>query len=584
MQVSYHHANPYSGRESVLLRFHDEIHDQTTCILIDSGSGVDVDDLLGDDEYLSAILLTHAHLDHYRTLEANLRDRATIYATKETAAAIETRLQTNADYDDLDLSGDVQDALEPIGDWTEISPNVRIHPVPAGHAPGASGFVIQFEDGEDTYNLLATGDFTTRRVAGYPGLSTEMPIDAVFLTVASNAEFTDQLTDTVETVIHRAHAGSTVLATTSGTTGVHLAYLLDALNQTTDRSIPVTLAGRVATLWDALEYERPTVESVSVFDDPADVIQPGNVTIAGPEVPIAGSSKRLFESIQDDGGATLIQVTSGAFDEVDAASCTVHEYELSNHPDEETINTVVDEYEPIHVVVTHAQGHAARKYKDRYDSFVWAPDDDDRYTLYDDGWQGPPWVSEGTHQRVLSKQYTRTDTMGQLVESIDVGLPTVERLEDVDLDAEGLDTDRLADALHRDLDGSAPTPQGDPPDESSSAGVVEDAPAPDIAADREENQEPTQAQSASSRSDVEGTADAIDEEARGEILERLDRIEAAVTGTTTTATVVDAGDGIKLLRVTDDSIAEALEHGQTIEIAVKTGGERGAQEKDETEP
>ncbi|AWB28440.1 MBL fold metallo-hydrolase [Halococcoides cellulosivorans] len=596
MQVSYHHANPHSGRESVLLRFYDEIHDQTTCILIDSGNGVDVDELLGDDEYLSAILLTHAHLDHYRTLGSNLRDQATIYATRETAAAIETRLQTNADHDDLDLSGDVRDALEPIVDWTEISPNVRIHPVPAGHAPGASGFVIQFDDGEDSYNLLASGDFTTRRAAGYPGLATEIPIDAVFLTVASNAEFPDQLTGAVETIVQRAHAGSTVLATASGTTGVHLAYLLDSLSQTTDRSIPVTVAGRVATVWDTLEYDRSTVEAVSVFDDPADVLQPGSVTIAGPEVPIAGSSKRLFEAMRDDGGATLIQVTSGAFDEIDSASCTVHEYELSNHPDEATIDAVVEEYEPIHVVVTHAQGRAARKYKDRYNSFVWAPNDDDQYTLYDEGWEGPPWVNDATHRRVMSRQYTQTDAMGQVMGSIDVGLPTVERLEDVDLEAEGLDTDRLDDALHRDVDGSAPAPEGDPADESaqtvsSSPGDAEEASQTDVVAadgstavDREESQEPTQDQSASLPSSIEEAADAIDAEAYGDILERLDRIEAAVTGTTTTATVVDAGDGVMLLRLTDDSIAEDLEHGQTIEIAVQTDDEPAIREEDETEP
>jgi len=114
MQVSYQHANPHDGRESYLLRFHDEIREQTTCILVDAGEDVDVDDLLGEDEYLSAICLTHAHLDHYRTLESNLRDEAPIYATPETAQAITTRLDTEAEHANLDDPDDVRAAVEPV--------------------------------------------------------------------------------------------------------------------------------------------------------------------------------------------------------------------------------------------------------------------------------------------------------------------------------------------------------------------------------------------------------------------------------------------------------------------------------------
>ena len=61
MRVSYQHANPHNCRESTLVRFYDEIRDEMTCILVDIGDGVDVDALPGEDEYLSAICLTHAH-------------------------------------------------------------------------------------------------------------------------------------------------------------------------------------------------------------------------------------------------------------------------------------------------------------------------------------------------------------------------------------------------------------------------------------------------------------------------------------------------------------------------------------------
>jgi hypothetical protein len=61
MRVSYQHASPHNGRESTHVRFYGGIRDETTYILVDIGDGVDVGALSGEDEYLSAICLTHAH-------------------------------------------------------------------------------------------------------------------------------------------------------------------------------------------------------------------------------------------------------------------------------------------------------------------------------------------------------------------------------------------------------------------------------------------------------------------------------------------------------------------------------------------
>ncbi|PSQ19567.1 MBL fold metallo-hydrolase [Halobacteriales archaeon QS_8_69_26] len=572
MQVSYQHANPHDGRESFLVRFHDDIHDQTTSILVDAGDGVDVDDLLGADEYLSAILLTHAHLDHYRTLGSNLRDEAPVYATPETANAITTRLDTDADHAALENPEAVRAAIDPIREWTTITSDVRVHPVPAGHAPGACGFVLQFEDGDDYHHLLATGDFTTRRAAGYPGLQTDLDVDAVFLTAATTPDFGDQLTDAVATVVERATAGSTVLTTASGSTGVHLAYLLAHVGSSAGPEIPVTLAGRVATLWEAFEYEHPAVESIPTFAEPDAVLEPGGVTIAGPEVPVAGSSERLFETIADDAGATLVQVTSGAFDPEQSAGCTVVDYQLSNHPDEETVDAVVEELAPIHVVVTHQQGRAADRYKDKYDSFVWATDDHQVYALYDDGeWVGPPWVTDATHRRVRSRLYrTGGPTVGRAVDAA-IPLPAVDRRDEVDLAAEGIDVDRLAAALTVDASAlTAPQPTASAAGDERTGAVAEGASAPDASAgeDATTGTAGTEDGAEDGVPDRDQTAGSM-----AEVLDRLERIETAVTGTRIEATVVDAGDGVTLLRLPEDVLGDELAHGQRVQLAIRDVGD-----------
>lgn len=546
MQVSFQHANPWHGRESHLVRFHDVVHDETTCLLVDAGEDVDVDELLGDDEYLSGILLTHAHLDHYQTLGENLRDEAAIYATPETAATIEQILTTNDEHVHLSNPEKIEDALTPVEAWTTITPDVRVHPVPAGHAPGAAGFVVQFDDGTESHHLLATGDFTTRSVAGYPGIPTELPVDVdgVFLTAATSSEPTAELTETIRTIRERATAGSTVLTTASSLTGVHLAWLLAHLAEEDELAMPVTLVGRTATLWEAFGYDEPSIETVSTFADPNDVLDAGRVTIAGPEVPVAGSAEALFDHIADDPGATLVQVTSGAFDPEtgDRSRGTVYDFQVSAHPTEETIDDVVEALDPVHVVITHQQGSSADQYKDKYDSFVWACEDDDEYTLYDDEWVGPPWVTEATVRRVRARQYTNGGpTLGESLDTSEVPLPTVDRHADVTLADEGIDVDRL-------VGGS---------DSSQTPSELTDS----FDGDGQSDETETSDQSLSEDS-------ATDDDLLQKIDERIAQIEEAVVGQSARVRVVDAGDGVTLLRPIEDSLGEDLIHGEVIEVTL----------------
>src|SRR6056297_2737228 len=162
MNLSYQHANPATGGGSYLLRFTDATLDRTPCLLVDSGVGVDLDSLLSDDEYLAAVLLTHAHLDHYASLADSLRDGAPVYTAEPTANVLENVLTEGEKNYEIGATGSVADAIEPLDDWQTIVPEVEVAPVPAGHTPGAAGFVVRFHDGSRTNHLLFTGDFTMR--------------------------------------------------------------------------------------------------------------------------------------------------------------------------------------------------------------------------------------------------------------------------------------------------------------------------------------------------------------------------------------------------------------------------------------
>ena len=214
---------------------------------------------------------------------------------------------------------------------------------------------------------------------------------------ATSEAFEATLTDAVGAICERVWAGSTVLTTASGLTGLHLVYLLGQLADQWDERLPITFASHVATLYGRLEYTVPNVETEAEFADPMGVLATDGVTIARPEVPIDGNAKRLFETISDDPGATLVQLINGGSSPVTSAACTTHHFSLSNHPSPQTIDDIVEVLSPVHAVITHQQGAAANQYKDKYASYVWATDDTDCYTLLDEsGWTPPPWVTEST--------------------------------------------------------------------------------------------------------------------------------------------------------------------------------------------
>ncbi|PSP39148.1 MBL fold hydrolase, partial [Halobacteriales archaeon QH_7_65_31] len=478
---------------------------------------------------------------------------APVYAATDTATMLEDVFAAGADHYDLSNTNRVLDQLEPIGEWTQIVSGLHVHPVPAGHTPGAAGFLFEVTDDDERRTILVTGDFTSRRAAGYPGFDNDLPVDVdvLVLTAATSEPFEATLTDAVGTICERVWAGSTVLATASGLTGLQVAYLLGHLADQWDERLPITLAGHAAKLYDRLDYSVPNVETVAEFTDPTTVLATDGVTIAGPEVPIDGSAERLFEAITDDPGATLVQLINGGSSPVTSAACTTYDFSLSNHPEPETIDDTVETLSPVHVVITHQQGAAANQYKDKYDSFVWATDTTDCYTLLDEsGWTPPPWVTESTTRRVQSGTTNVNGVLGDAIADEAIPLPSVTRLGDIDLDAEGLDLATLRDRLsvaatpgpHQ-----APAPSRQETDDRSNTTA---SPATD---------DPTDDQSETA--DTPGIETVLTE-----VDARLDRIEAAVTSRGIDAQVVDAGDGTLLLRL-DDSPPD-LEHGQRLRVVL----------------
>lgn len=441
MRVSYHHANPGGGNESVLLKFDREDTDEQSVVMVDAGASVETPHIVGADS-VDALCLTHAHSDHYQSIDRCVGSETRVYASPDTRAILGDVFDVAAVESAGEIAPTVTERFESITGWTEVAPGVEAHPVPAGHTPGAVGFCFRFEDDGETHHILFTGDFTFRRAAGYPGFDTDsLPdVDVLFLTVATDETFPAALSEGLARALQRAHSGSKTLVTTSGLFGVHAGYLLSHLGQQFDREVPVHLVGQAAKLYNALEYDCPNVRATELFTDPRECLEPGTITVAGPEVPTERSSGRLFGRLRNDPGATVVQLIGSGEEPIREAGCTLHDYEVVNHPARAELDTLHDEVSPVHTVVVHRHRGARGEFND-WASCVWSPDDSGQYTLYEDGtWTPPPWM-----QHLPGRRHSNGDGGQRLGELVGSGLddlfslPSLERHDDVDLEHEGID-------------------------------------------------------------------------------------------------------------------------------------------------
>ncbi|MFC7137650.1 MBL fold metallo-hydrolase [Halobaculum litoreum] len=393
VSFGYQHANPGAGNESVLLRFGYPGRDGDACLLVDAGRNVDPSELLRPEDRLVGVCLTHAHFDHYRALSGALDGDVPLFASPDTAAMIDDVLTVAATERGIQRSGAVEEAVVAIDDWTDVCSGVQLHPLPAGHAPGAAGFLFRFTDAEEAHDVVVTGDFTLTDCAGYPGFDTGLAVgvECLFLTAATDPNAGGTLTDALADTVEGALVGGRCLVTCGALTGVHVARLIAAVNSELGTDVPVRLVGQAAKLYETLGFEHEDVECVPVFDDPHSCLTPGTVTIAGPGVPNEDSSGRLFRALEQDTAATVVQLVSSGGDPVTRGGCTTTGYAFSNHPTEDDLRTVVESLEPAQTVITHQRGRTSR-FND-LPSCVRATGDGDSYTLYESGtWVRPDWM------------------------------------------------------------------------------------------------------------------------------------------------------------------------------------------------
>ncbi|QSG09585.1 MBL fold metallo-hydrolase [Halapricum desulfuricans] len=608
MEISFQHTNPSASHDSTLLTITPRDGDPYR-YLIDAGQSVSPNAFLGTDESLDGVLLTHAHSDHYASLGQILDTSADVplYTAPGTATILEQVYAEAEQYQNLGNLEAITSALTGIETWTSLSDGIDVLPLPAGHTPGAAAFLFRIDDleyNEETITVLATGDFTTRPVAGYPGLSIPDPIDIdILIANASTAEsFQPTLSEALETILERTLSGATTVVAASALTGVHVAYLLGHMIDRLDRAHPIHLVGQAAKHYIALGYDVPSVTPHSHFDHTDEVLASGAITIAGPEAPSQGSIRRLFGVIEDDPGAVFVQLATSSPDIVERGVCATHYFEVPNHPTEEEFLAFVDEQLPRHLVFKHIQTDQAKSLASSLENlFHWENDDMNTHCLYDDGsWSAPRWLSDSGANLIRQRNYRESGMRIPLDKPIEK-LPAVSwEKGTAELEDEGLAVDHLlgkfesAEPQHSPQQDVATSDGG----QTSTVDAIQDQPDQQADAVKEETNEKVQPQIdrefqstvndrlealESSVSDLvaeSATADTV--ETRFDTIEtRLDAIETTVERlpeqlarddpSTVTGTVMRQNDLI-LLRVDPDAVEDLdhlLEHEAQVELSVQ---------------
>ena len=437
MQISFRHTNPAAGHDSTLLEVSPRDGDPYW-YLIDAGESVSPNAFIGADNSLDGVFLTHAHSDHYASLGDVLSPEIPLYTSPPTGEIVE-QVYTEADrYQNLGNTSSIAESLTPIDTWTKLADGIYVLPIPAGHTAGAAAFLFRIDDLEynnETITVLATGDFTLRSAVGYNGLTVpdSIDIDILLANAATTPDFPTQLSDAIETVLERSLGGATTLVATGALTGVHVAYILGHLSEQLNRSLPIHLAGQAAKLYSALDYDVPSVSLHPEFGHTDEVLASGAVTVAGPEAPNEGSTKRLFGVVKEDPDAVFVQLTTSSPEIIDGVACATHNFEVSNHPSEDQFLSFVNNNLPRHLVLKHVRSEEAKELGSSFENlFHWGNDDMDAHVLYDDGeWVAPQWLNTSNATRIRQKNYRESDVRMPIDQPIEE-LPTVPWFGSVD--------------------------------------------------------------------------------------------------------------------------------------------------------
>ncbi|MFD1570354.1 MBL fold metallo-hydrolase [Halorubrum laminariae] len=459
MNIKCQYAN--RSKTSVLLTVEGVLQGQSVNLLVDPGPGVDVDGLLGQDEYLTGILLTHLHMDHYATLGENMRDGAPVYTSQTNIDLLDVAVDDANNFVDTAIDkSEIKRSATPVDDGVTIGGKIDITAVPAGHTPGAIGFYLELSSGGETESILITGDFTRRPVAGYPGLP---PVDAdlVVLTGATEADFEDNLTEAVATTIRQGLSGSPALVTATALNAVHFATVLGTAIEEGDFEMGVSVVGKAAKMLDKLDLTPPHVTAIPKYA-PEAVLSENPITITGPDLPTEGGARKLFRQIKDDPNAGAILLSGDEEADIGSYNCTLNQFRFSNHPTETTVDEYIELVNPREIYLTHQKGSELRRYRDKYSAIVWAPRERKCYTLYRNGeWVAPFWVKDKAAKHLLKTTQERSNIEFRPAEG-----HTLDALDDVSLAAEGLDMSSITfskpshpvDAKYNTTSGAEPKP------------------------------------------------------------------------------------------------------------------------------
>ena len=225
-----------------------------------------------------------------------------------------------------------------------------------------------------------------------------------------------ELQTALRTIYDRTTSGSQTIVTTSALGGIHMAGLLDALQRDQETQFDIRLVGKVATVYQALEYDFEHVTPIAEFEAAHELLSPGAVTIAGPEDASAGSAEALLDAAnQDAGNTTVVQLRSAGTTAIDAPWLTTQTFAYSLHPTEDELKEVIETVEPMQVIVSHtADKDTLKRWRDYgrdLNTLVWASYGHDRYRLFDDGdFLSPSWVEGDWVNGILHRNESRPST------------------------------------------------------------------------------------------------------------------------------------------------------------------------------
>jgi len=220
-------------------------------------------------------------------------------------------------------------------------------------------------------------------------------------------------------------------------------------------------------MYDALDRDDEYIESVYDLSK-HNVSQPKTVYLGGAEDLSGGTARELYHQLPNVNRQTIQVVAphrlkQGKVGEPDDPLTEVFEY--VNHASSDELISQIHRIAPIHTILMHGGDKVIKN--EVNDCVVWeASGKSDVRTIYDDGWQGPPWFGRNTSDMILSKAWKKRASAHQP----ETDWPEIEL--ELDLDDEAINVEKLHLSLGHENHG------GEDSVDSAIGAVAQEPPAP----------------------------------------------------------------------------------------------------------